>query len=461
MNYTSAVGLSVHQTVSLIMLAKSLNVIVGQPTTKSMNKMTEQMARMVAPVKMTARGSRHGSLALVLDNTDYKSITKSTTQTTALVTQPDAINQGITNQSTQFETLTHQAETKTLLKEFDLEEAVINIGVQCIKDCIKEQYVQDLNEEYFGYANSTIKSVLHYLWTKWCKIITRERMDATNAFYQAWVPNMTHIITFGRQLNKQQKKCKATNAIISNKAKMLHFFGQMYNSNYFTKEQMTKYIILADLDKVWGKTLTHFMNLYALRKAYGNDRAANRGFKSAAHIQENSLGHSVITTECNLTHDLYDESLEDILAVAQEYVTKEMAAGAVPPPANEQLTLLCNNLVAQRKQFKLVMEQNSKLPVAFSKGGGGGSSGGGKNNGGVANNGGGTHKGGSGGSGGGRGGGGNKNSTFREKKTLPKLQQMGSTFPSGVFLLGSKQKQMPRGMEGKASSLTGAKVPRR
>jgi hypothetical protein len=91
MNYTLAAGSSVHQTVSLIMSAKPIDIIVGQPTTKSMKKMTEQMAQMVAPVKTTTWGGRHGLLALVLD-TDYKSVTKSTTQTTPLITQPDAIN---------------------------------------------------------------------------------------------------------------------------------------------------------------------------------------------------------------------------------------------------------------------------------------------------------------------------------------------------------------------------------
>ncbi len=268
------------------MSAKPLDVIVGQPTTKSMNKMMEQMAQMVAPVKTTAWGGQHGLLALVLDNTDYNSITKLTTQTTRLVTQPDAVNQGITDQSTPFKILTLQAEMKTLQKEFDLQEAVINIRVQCIIDCVEEQYVKELNEEYFGYANSTIKSVLHHLCTQWCKIMNRECTDATDAFYQAWVPNMTHIITFGCQLNKQQKKCKAINVIISDKSKMLHFVGQMYKSNYFTKEQMTKYEILADSDKVWEKNLTHFTDLYALRKAYGNNRAANSGFKSAAQSKK-------------------------------------------------------------------------------------------------------------------------------------------------------------------------------
>ncbi len=86
-------------------------------------------------------------------------------------------------------------------------------------------------------------------------------------------------------------------------------------------------------------------------------------------------------------------------------MTKDTAARAAPPPANEQLTLLCKNLNAQRKQLELVMEQNSKLLTALSKGGGGngghggGSSGGRKNNGGVANNGGGVRKGSGGSSG--------------------------------------------------------------
>jgi len=39
MNYTSATGSSVHQTVSLIMATKPIDVKIGQPTTETMNKM--------------------------------------------------------------------------------------------------------------------------------------------------------------------------------------------------------------------------------------------------------------------------------------------------------------------------------------------------------------------------------------------------------------------------------------
>jgi len=195
---------------------------------ETMNKMVEQMTQMVAPVITTAWGGCHRSLALVLDDADYSSITKEKITSTTPVNQPDTINKGITAASTPLEILTFQEETKKLQKEFDLQEAVTNIGVQCIIDSVEEQYTEELNEECLGYIDNTIKSVLHHLRTNWCKVMTRERTDATKAFYQAWVPNMTHIIMFGRQLDKQQKICKTINVIISNEAKTLHCRANVY-----------------------------------------------------------------------------------------------------------------------------------------------------------------------------------------------------------------------------------------
>jgi len=61
-----------------------------------MNKMVDQMAQMVALVKTTAWGGLQGSLTLVLDDTDYSSITKAKITFTKPVNQPDTINKGIT-----------------------------------------------------------------------------------------------------------------------------------------------------------------------------------------------------------------------------------------------------------------------------------------------------------------------------------------------------------------------------
>jgi hypothetical protein len=54
---------------------------------------------------------------------------------------------------------------KTLQKEFKLKEAVTTIGVQHIIDSVKEQYAKELNKDYFGYANQTIKMLLTHLRT--------------------------------------------------------------------------------------------------------------------------------------------------------------------------------------------------------------------------------------------------------------------------------------------------------
>jgi hypothetical protein len=232
MNFSLAMDLSVHQMVALIISAKPLNVIVHQPTTDSMHRMTEQMAQMVAPVKTTPWRGLHKSLALVLNNADYAAVTKNIITLLAPLTKPTTINPKINKLSNPYEILTLLKEMKTLQKEFELQEAVTTIRVQHIINSAKEQYIEELNIDYFGYANQTIKTLLTHFCTNWCKVMTKERTNATEAFYQAWVPLTTHMITFGRQLNKQQKKCKNINVIILEEAKTLHFVGQMYKCNY-------------------------------------------------------------------------------------------------------------------------------------------------------------------------------------------------------------------------------------
>ncbi len=127
-------GPSVNQMVTLIMAAKPLEVIVVQPTTKFMDRMMEQMVQMVALVKTTAWGSLHGSLALVLDDADYATVTKNIVTSLTPLIKPTTINPKINKQSNPYEILTLQEEMKTLQKENKLQEAVTTIRVQCIID---------------------------------------------------------------------------------------------------------------------------------------------------------------------------------------------------------------------------------------------------------------------------------------------------------------------------------------
>jgi hypothetical protein len=99
---------------------------------------------------------------------------------------------------------------------------------------------------------------------------------------------------------------------------------------------MTKYKMKADIDKTWLHTLHFFTKLFAKRKAYADNRAANSGFDSAAHINDVPTDLSFVSTSSDFTtRHLYIESLEESLAAAREYVAKESAPTPdKPDPAN-------------------------------------------------------------------------------------------------------------------------------
>jgi hypothetical protein len=162
-------------------------------------------------------------LALVLNDVDYATVTCRAVTSTARLVQPPAVNPAIKDDTPQRKLLHLQVDTKNLQKASDLQEAVTNIGVQPIIDSVEEQYIEELNKDYFGCANQTTKSLLENFCTNWCKVMTKECTDATKAFYHTWVPSSTHVIMFGLQLMKLQKKCRTINVIISDEAKILHF----------------------------------------------------------------------------------------------------------------------------------------------------------------------------------------------------------------------------------------------
>jgi hypothetical protein len=260
----------------------------------------------------------------------------------------------------------------------------------------------------------------------------KERTNATEAFYQAWVPSTTHIITFGRQLDKQQKNCKNIIVIILDEAKTLHFVGQMYKSNYYTKEQMTKYKMQANINKTWLHTLQFFTKLFSQRKAYKDDHASNSSFDSAAHINDNPTNRSLVSTSSDFTtRNLYIESLKASLAAEWEYVAKECAP---TPDKLDPADLLHMELDAQCKQFDFIMKRNSTLLAAMAKGNGGSGGCSGGRGGGSS---------GSGGGGGGGGSGGNRCRDLATKAIFPNCNKLVVHAGSDSFTLPANKDKIP------------------
>ena len=72
------------------------------------------------------------------------------------------------------------------------------IGVKAIVAAVDEQYVEELSEDYIGYKNQTIATMITHLQT-WFVITDKEKLDMKALFYAPWseTPN-THLTTFAR-----------------------------------------------------------------------------------------------------------------------------------------------------------------------------------------------------------------------------------------------------------------------
>ena len=68
---STASGLSSRETVRAIIAAKPLDMIIGQPTTQTMNLTMDQITKMVATVRRIAWGDKHSCLVLILDDANY------------------------------------------------------------------------------------------------------------------------------------------------------------------------------------------------------------------------------------------------------------------------------------------------------------------------------------------------------------------------------------------------------
>jgi hypothetical protein len=117
-------------------------------------------------------------------------------------------------------------------------------------------------------------------------------------------------------------------------------------------------------------TLDHFSKLFTHHKAYGNDRAANSGFKSAATMFDIPSNRTFVTSQSNgdsTAHDLYMECLKESLALACDYMTNAPTTAPASTPVVNPMTTLHLEMDAQGKQYKLLLKQNLELVIAFAK----------------------------------------------------------------------------------------------
>ena len=382
---TGTTGASVQESIRAQIGTSAIDKIIGQPTTTSVNNLKEQIAKIAASVKTTKWGGRHRYLPLVLDDTEWQAassfgdtLPSGAPNNTHRLTRPPLVPAGLANNMTITARHAITSKHERDKAEFWTQEAVDSIIVdRIVTEIIDAPYVEELEEDYVGYANQTIKTVLAHLKTTWCTVTTLEKKQAAEQFQIKW-NGTTHITKYARQLDKHQKLCRDIGVPAHDNQKIQIYVEQMYACEMFDDKEMTEWEDKVTADKTWAIAKAYFEKLYRSKAKYSEERAARAGgFTSAnsltdrtrAIIQQHnppSIGAAyptsvtppasvlsdTISPTDHKTYSEYTNSLEGALEEAREHMAAITTdRDRMMEKINEQQKLM----MEQQQQFMQMM----------------------------------------------------------------------------------------------------------
>ena len=275
---------SLRNEVKSIMEETTIDRIVGQPTTETVDNMEIQCAEMCASVETTEWGGKHRHLAMAIDESDYGPLSGDANFHYRPLRNPGNVDPTIDENTSEFETLTKQAAQAIKIKEWRTSEAVESIGVKRIIANVESQYIEEIKEDFIGYNNATIHSMFQHLRDEWCIVTTGEKKSGKAMFYEPW-NQVDHITTYHRRLDEEQKKLKKMNITLNESEKVQQFVEQMYDSDMFDEKEMLEWETTHN--KSWNQARTFFTKLYKQKIQYSKLKG-KREFGSANPVREHS-----------------------------------------------------------------------------------------------------------------------------------------------------------------------------
>ena len=271
--------------------AVPLDPIIGQPTLPAVRKIVEQLATFTSHFSTSAWGGKHGHLALVLDEKKMRAITNDGALDCSRLKKPGLVHPSIDGNTKGRDLLEFQEKHKQTWAEYHSQMVIDAVAVEAIVAAVDVQYLDQLSEEYVGYKNATIKTMVAHLRT-WFVITNAEKIAIKAAFHAPWAdtPN-AHVTTFARQLDRRQIECLDHGVTITNAEKVVHFIEQMYTCGLFEARFLDDWE--ESLDKSWATTPPLFVTQFNKERRTLERANQNKNFASANVFRErHSGGHA-------------------------------------------------------------------------------------------------------------------------------------------------------------------------
>ena len=180
-----------------------------------------QMGRCVAGIRTDQWGGKHGHLALIINDAKLQTLTGDATMTVAKMAKPGNLPTGLTNTTPAIVKSRLMAQHRVDETNYTTMIVVEEVAVQKIcTDLVEPMYVEELEDDYLGYKNKSIKEVIQYIRDTWCTVTTLEKEEALKEFAQPWRRGEEHVTAYCRRLDKQQKRCQDLGAAADDKTKI-------------------------------------------------------------------------------------------------------------------------------------------------------------------------------------------------------------------------------------------------
>ena len=304
--------------------------IIGQLTNLTVNLLKHQGSKIAAAVKTTSWGGRHGHLALVLDDDEYRVVTGNATHTTTHRVAPPIVPMALANNTMITLCARITADHNLECQEFWKQEAVDAVIVdKIVREGVDASYIEELDDDFIGYSAQMIKTLIEHLRCEWCIVTTMERKQTAAAFHIQW-DLTSHITKFARDLDKQQKLCMDIGVPAADATKIQYYVESMYTSDMFDNKEMQAWEVKPIEGKTWDAAKEHFVTLYKSKEKFNAKRlTGTEGYASAHSIVSNHFFSGIPSTVLSSTgtmspsdqHNMmdYTNSLEAALDTTQEH----------------------------------------------------------------------------------------------------------------------------------------------
>ena len=129
-----------------------------------------------------------------------------------------------------------------------------------------EPFVKALKEEYIRYGGRIPYKMIIHFWTKFSKVTNRDKLQLKKEVLIAWKQPQIFLAYF-KQIKKAKKQLAKWKVSVSDNDIITHVVEQMYESDWFSEETMTK----------WEETNDNIKNMAKLpevqiwQHSYGNE----------------------------------------------------------------------------------------------------------------------------------------------------------------------------------------------